>query len=281
MSAVAGDLTIFVISTGEETLDECEDALARQTRRARVERIVDVYPMSAAFQAMPDRCETPYFLQVDADMLLHENAVQRLHDAVRRSPPWVFQVSGQLFEEGFGVGGAVKCWKRALFRAFSFRDVRTVDRDLYRRARRFGLRPKTLQEVVGVHRPRHSEESTFLKAKGDVEKWRFLGRPVERYALPLLDELEDGSEPDRLLGALCGALTVEPRLSRSKDIRAERALRREVCARVQAPPAVDADLRSAFRDAYSAPPVAGRAERARLAELLGDAESAALVEGHA
>lgn len=225
--AAEDSLTVFVISTGEDVLGDCLDALERQSRPVQVEMITDVYPMGAAFQAMPDRCATPYFLQVDADMVLEPHAAETLHDALAASSPRIFQVSGQLYEEGFGPGGAVKCWKRSLFRFFSFHDVRTVDRDLYRRTRRFGLGRRHIEERVGVHVPRHSVESEWLKAKGDVEKWRFLGRPPEMYAAPLVEELLEGwpATQHRLAGALLGALTRGPRLARSKDIRYERALR--------------------------------------------------------
>jgi hypothetical protein len=254
----ADSLTVFVISTGEEVLDDCLAALEAQTRPVRVERIDDVFPMSAAFQAMPDRCETPYFLQVDADMVLEPFAAERLHDRLRRTSPRVFQVSGQLYEDGFGVGGAVKCWKRSVFRWFSFADVRTVDRDLYRRTRRFGLGRKHIGDVVGRHVPRHSPESEFLKAKGDVEKWRFLGREAERYALPLVRELlADATVPaDRLTGALLGALTTEPRLSRSKDIRHERAIRAAATAALGAGPpgAPPGGIEELFAAAYAGGP---------------------------
>jgi hypothetical protein len=242
-------LTVFVITTGEDVEGACLDALQRQTCGFRLETIADVYPMSAAFQAMPDRCETPYFLQVDADMVLEPDAAERLHRAVSRSSPRVFQVSGQLYEEGFGPGGAVKCWKRSLFRFFEFHDVRTVDRDLYRRTRRFGLARRQIDERVGTHVPRHSPESEWMKAKGDVEKWRFLRRPPEAYAVPLLEELlaRFPAEPNRLAGALMGALTGEPRLSRSKDIRHERIVRERALEVLQMPDAGDAAIEPAYR----------------------------------
>lgn len=243
-------VTVFVVSAGEEVLADCIEALDRQTCRFRLERIADVYPMSAAFQAMPDRCRTPYFVQVDADMVLEPDAIETLHGEIVGTGPRTVQVSGQLYEEGFGPGGAVKCWRRSLFRAFRFRDVRTVDRDLYRRIGRFGLAPRHLDRQLGIHRPRHSAESAWLKAKGDVEKWRYLGREPEAFALPLVRGLlEDHMrEPDRLAGALLGALTREPRLSRSKDIRHERAVRGEVLALLDLPGAGDPPLASERRE---------------------------------
>jgi hypothetical protein len=223
------ELTVFVISAGEQVTNECLAALERQTRTFRLEAIRDVYPMSAAFQAMPDRCRTPFFVQVDADMVLEPHAVETLHRAMRRSSPRTSTVSAYLYTEGV-ISGMVKCWRRSVFRFFRFRDVRTVDRDLYRRMRRWGIKQRELKIPIGVHRAHGWPEGAWLKAKADVEKWRFLGRPVERYALPQVRALIASRTGDgnRLAGSLLGALTTEPRLSRSKDLRFERRLRKEV-----------------------------------------------------
>ena len=230
----ADELTVFVLSTGEETLEDCLRSLERQTCRFRLERITDECPMSRAFQAMPQRCATRYFVQVDADMLLDPDAVERLYAGIRRAGRFTVMVSGQLEEEGFGPGGAVKCWKRDLFRLARFRDVRAVDRDLFRRIRWLGLHPRPLPGLFGIHRPRHSACSAYVKAKGDVEKWRYLRRPARTYALPLLDMLliQYPESRHRLLGMLQGALATGERLRRSKDLQRERAGYAQVIARL-------------------------------------------------
>jgi hypothetical protein len=219
------DLTVFLITSGEDTYDECLEALRSQDCTFKIEHIRDVAPMSKAFQTMPDRCQTRYFVQVDADIILHPHAIRTLHQAIRQSSFRTYMVYGRLYEEGFGAGGAVKCWKRSIFRFFKFRDVRTVDRDLYRRLRLLGLRRHGLNEVLGIHRPRYSDFSLYLKSKSDIEKWRFLKRPAAKYALGSLEKTLQ-NYPDtrhRLLGALFGALTGPDRLVRSKDIPLETA----------------------------------------------------------
>jgi hypothetical protein len=274
------ELTVFVISAGEEVLEECLAALDRQTCSFRLERIVDVYPMSAAFQAMPDRCSTKYFVQVDADMVPKPHAVEVLYERIRDSGPRTYMVSGPLWQEGFGVAGAVKCWKRAIFRLLRFRDVRTVDRDFYRRAARLGLRRTPLTEPLGIHQAHHSPYSDFLKSKGDVEKWRFLGREPQSYALPLLDELVAGLPATRLrlLGALLGALTGPETVRRSKDLRRERQAFDRVRALVDverelAPAAFGDAMRDVFAAAYAGDGPA-RQELARIvAELYGAPEA--------
>ena len=90
------DLTVFIISSGEETSDDCTAALKEQDCTFPIEHIRDVAPMSAAFQAMPDSCLTPYFLQVDADMILKPDAVRKLYNAIHQSPFWVYRIAGTL-----------------------------------------------------------------------------------------------------------------------------------------------------------------------------------------
>lgn len=218
------NLTVFIISTGEDTEHDCRLALQAQNCHFTLSAIRNVAPMSAAFQSMPDSCETKYFAQVDADMILDSNAINLLYQEIRRSPIWIYRVSASLYEEGFGVGGAVKCWKNSIFRFARFRDVRTVDRDLAQRLRRFGLLGRHIDKVVGTHRPRHSNFSFYLKTKSDIEKWRYLMRPCSKYALPLMHKIlsDDIINRHRVLGALLGTLTSHTQLVRSKNIASER-----------------------------------------------------------
>ncbi len=223
-------LTVFVISSGEETESDCLNALELQDCTFIIKHIRGVSPMSSAFQTMADQCQTRYFLQVDADMILNKDAVLKLYTVIVESPFWVYRVSGALYEEGFGVGGAVKCWKHSVFRFIHFHDCRTVDRNFHNRLRWFGFRIKAIHQIVGVHRPRHSDFSLYLKTKSDIEKWRFLERPSARYAAPLFEEILDERviSPYRLLGLLLGALTGYDRLIRSKDTSLEKVRFKEI-----------------------------------------------------
>jgi len=218
------DLTVFIISSGEETKDDCIQALENQNCLFKIKNIHDISPMSAAFQAMPDRCDTKYFIQVDADMILNVDAVLTLYNAIKESSFLVYRVAGQLYEEGFGIGGAVKCWKKSVFRFIKFHDCRTVDRDLHNRLKWFGIHIKHINNVMGVHRPRHSNFSLYLKAKSDVEKWRFLKRSPMLYAIPLLRKILDKPQVScyQLFGVLVGALTSIDRVKKSKDNPLER-----------------------------------------------------------
>src|SRR5690348_11399473 len=76
---LSAEVTAFVLTVGAPSFDECMRRLDRQDCRFRREVIDHVAPMSQALQCMLDRCETPYFIQVDEDMLLYPHAVRTLH----------------------------------------------------------------------------------------------------------------------------------------------------------------------------------------------------------
>lgn len=217
------DLTVFVISTGEDTTKECIHSLKSQDCSFKIEQIKGIYPMSRAFQTMPRYCNTRFFVQVDADMILNKDAIKTLYDQACSTGFFTAVVFGQLFEEGFGIGGAVRLWKKHMFRYVSFEDCRTVDRNLYKRSRLLGFRRKSVNKVLGIHRPRHSVFSEYLKTKADIEKWRFLRRAPEKYAENIFDSLieESAKTGHRLLGFFLGSLTLENRLIRSKDMKYE------------------------------------------------------------
>jgi len=87
-------ITAFVVTTGEPSTAECYRRIAAQTVRVRVETIANVTPMWRAFQSMLDRCTTPYFVEVDADMLLEPGAIEALYGAIKSPPPGVASVRG-------------------------------------------------------------------------------------------------------------------------------------------------------------------------------------------
>jgi len=217
------DLTVFVLTTGEESLSECLRAIERQNvdkdGRFTVEIIKDVYPVHEAFNEMHIRAKTPYFIQVDADVILDDGAIETLYKAAKYSSPLVCAAYGQLYEEGFGPGGSVRCWKRSIFNLFKFRDVRTTDRDFYKRAILLGFHRKDCKKTIGIHRPRQSDFLDYWKTKGDIEKWQFLGRPFGMYAEALYKKLIESPKKNRykILGFSIGVLTSKKRINRSKD----------------------------------------------------------------
>jgi hypothetical protein len=216
------NLTVFLITTNEDTYQKSKQSLFNQNSHFKIKEIKNIFPMSSAFQYMPDNCDTDYFIQLDADMILEHDSIYNLYSEIIKSSFLTYRISGKLYEEGFGIGGHIKCWKKNIFKYFSFKDCRTVDRNFHNRVKWLGFKNKTINTVLGKHIPRHSMLSEFLKTKSDIEKWKFLGRDVEKYAIPLLNDIISQNNLSKFLGLLISCLSPWSRIILSKNINYEK-----------------------------------------------------------
>lgn len=214
------DLTIAILSAVEPPLPECLKAVeAQEGGPYPVVRVHDVFPMSAAFNAMVERCDSRFIVQVDGDVVLRPWAVRVLRREIGHSQ-WRYAAAGQLWEEGFGRGGSVRLWRRWPLRIVRFRDRRCVDRDLHTRIRWLGMRRLLVtlvpDTVFGNHLPRQTPFARFSKARGDAMKWRTLGRAD-------LIKAHHKQYPPGLsidaLGRLSGLTAPKDEVWRSKDAR--------------------------------------------------------------
>ena len=75
-------VTVFVTTVGAPDFKECLAHLKAQDCRFQLQIIKNVAPMNAAFQKMIDDCKTPFYVQVDEDMLLDPHAVRTLYESI-------------------------------------------------------------------------------------------------------------------------------------------------------------------------------------------------------
>ena len=116
-SDLAADLTVFVSTVGAASFPDCITHLSAQDCRFKLDVIENVAPMSAAFQQMLDRCSTPFYVQVDEDMILHPFAIRRLHEWLTAAEPDVAFVIGWLWDVHLGRGiQGVKAFRHAICR---------------------------------------------------------------------------------------------------------------------------------------------------------------------
>lgn len=138
-------VTVFVSTVGAVGFDACMAHLERQDCRFRLEVIDRVAPMSAAFQQMLDRCRTPWYVQVDEDMMLYRDAVRRMHACIVASPENVSVAIAYLHDTflEFPIQG-VKIFRHDVVRRYPLADVRSCEMDQQERMRRDGWRTETL-----------------------------------------------------------------------------------------------------------------------------------------
>jgi hypothetical protein len=238
-SDLENEVTVFVSTVGSHNLASCLAALGRQDCKFRLEMVENVAPMSAAFQQMLDRCETPYYIQVDEDMLLHPNAVRTLWKRIRSSTPNTAAWVGTLFDAHLGrLLRGVKIFKHKIARRYPFRDVRGCDLDQLTRAEADGFayvrapldesipdgRPLGLHHLVWTRREAY--ERYFLL---ECKKRRYPGRYKQLRAdmISISERFRDeGAEEDffAVMGSMAGRLANDDDRDGEKDFQHPRTL---------------------------------------------------------
>jgi hypothetical protein len=124
---LSAEVTVFVTSIGAPGYAACRELLRRQDCTFRLEALEGIRPLSTALQRMLDTCATPYFVQVDEDMLLYPEAVRTLHARLAAAGPDVAVVAGQLYDPHLGrcIQG-VKIARHAIARRYPWRDAPSV-----------------------------------------------------------------------------------------------------------------------------------------------------------
>lgn len=135
------EVTAFLLSCGEKSVESAREALYEQNMPITIKEIQNVAPMSAAFNEMLSRCETPYFVQVDADMILDRNAIKRLYDWIQASDPAVYMEFGQLLDVFLDMPiVGVKIYRHEIAAKFPYRNVAGCEMDQLNRAKAEGYK---------------------------------------------------------------------------------------------------------------------------------------------
>lgn len=219
-------LTVFLISAGSNpNFTDTLKALKREQKRTpfALKQIVDVAPMSAAFQRMLDECETPYFVQIDEDMLLEPGAIETMLSEIQSSGEHTAMIAFQLYDchlrrDIYGV----KIYKHDIFKRYPF-DLSSPSCEMQQldRMAADGYGHATDRRVLGKHAVKWSQHGIFERTQNLMEKWK-----LYRYAwleeLPQLLWARLKGEPNdqnlyAFLGAYTSLISKEPLLTGEKD----------------------------------------------------------------
>jgi hypothetical protein len=228
-------LTVFVSTVGYPTFGTCLEHLHAQDSRFTL-RIVDhVAPMSAAFQRMLDECTTPYYVQVDEDMLLYPHAVRTLYQRLAVMDSRTVQYVAALYDVHLErIIYGLKIFRHAVVRRYPFRDVSGCEWDQIRRFRADGYvdvripldgATRHSEHTLGLHGTYWTPEAVYLRYFV-LELTRRMGNRTHDWlrdtATVFLQRfLETGSEVDfhALMGVLAGSLADRTTSGREKDYR--------------------------------------------------------------
>lgn len=129
-------LTAVVITSGEQCFGLCMDALRKQDCLFNIEIIKDIAPLDRAFQAGLDIVKTPYYVEVDADMVLKPFAIRKLYDSILREPPEVMMVALPLLDVHLNLAiVGVKIFRTAIAKKFPYRESFACEVDQLERAK--------------------------------------------------------------------------------------------------------------------------------------------------
>lgn len=232
-------VTVFLTSVGAPSYDACRAHLRLQDCRYRLEIIRRVAPMSAAFQRMLDRCDTPFFVQVDEDMLLYPHAIRTLHEQIAAAPESVAITIGELYDAHLGrcISG-VKIYRHGIVRRYPFENVQSFEKVQVQRMKADGYRvagdpPARVpcgERTLGLHGTHWTPASIYERYQTlESRRWRHPKdlQWFEEYQRVFLERfIEDPSELNffALTGTLSGALLGAIGEAGDKDYRTYRAL---------------------------------------------------------
>lgn len=228
-------VTVFVTTVGAPSYPACMEHLRLQDSQFHLHEIRNVAPMSAAFQQMVDLCETPFYIQVDEDMLLYPHAVRRLHELILEEGGDAALYAAPLFDPHLDrTIEAVKIFDTEIGKRYPFVDIANCDVERNDRMEADGYRvakpPKgprgwyAVDLALGLHGPHWTPRSIYERyatlERLHVENARV--HWVEEHAHKFLNYFLD--EPNErnyfaLMGIVAGALSANDGYHREKDFR--------------------------------------------------------------
>lgn len=226
---LSNELTVCVSTVGEPTTERCLQHLAQQDCRFQIKIIRNETPLSSALQAMIDRVETPYYVQVDADMILKPHAVSWLYarmTMLRERTPKLAMLVMPLYDVHMGiVMTGVKIYLHRAMDQSPYRDVQSCEVDQLKRLEGLGWQYRVEftgaerqddDEVLGYHGTSYTNYGAFERYKDLMEKQRKLGSSpfVERLLQTFLESYRTSENRElaecnlwAAIGIIAGAAT--------------------------------------------------------------------------
>lgn len=177
------DVSAVVLSMGEPFVGRALEALARQTMPvAEVVVVEHVSPFHRAINEGARRVNTPFFVQVDADMIPDATCVQELRAAMDDRTG---ATCGELRDPLMGQVVGIKLFRTELVRRYSVRDSIAQDVDFAQAIERAGWafryigRPPADSglpaRTLGEHQPDYTPAYTFQKYLVEGRRYRYRG----------------------------------------------------------------------------------------------------------
>lgn len=156
-------ITFCLMTCGEDTEAQCLESIAPFKNEIVLQEVRNVYPQIKALNQMLNQVQTEYLVPLDADIILNENAYERIKTALKLAeseedfPNWhsiLFSLFDTFTEEKIF---ALKVLNMSIIKNFPFAESATPDIEHYSRLYEsgyrainyFGLDPIGTHNVVG------------------------------------------------------------------------------------------------------------------------------------
>jgi glycosyltransferase involved in cell wall biosynthesis len=178
------DVSAVVLTTGEPSTQQAIDSLHRQTVRLHDVIVVgeEVAPFHKALNIGAAQVKTPFFVQVDADMVLDPHCIAALRHGMSRR---IGIVAARLRDALIGQVVGVRLYRTDCFNTETFQNSISPDTDFYEAIRRRGWetayigrigRPELDQwATFGEHRPTYTPSYTYRKHLLGGRRYRYRG----------------------------------------------------------------------------------------------------------
>lgn len=175
------DVTALVLSIGEEYTDRAIASVQRQTLPAAETIVVrGISPFHRALNEGAARVRTPFFIQVDADMILDDTCIEDLRGSMVDGVGIVY---GRLRDLLLGRIVGIKLFRTRCFKQVQLRDSLSPETDFAEDMQRAGWTridalkyiggPPAGWHVFGEHRPDYNPHYTFCKYRVEGAKARY------------------------------------------------------------------------------------------------------------
>jgi hypothetical protein len=224
------DTTIFVTTIGDEAnFADCMEHLKAQTVQRPVEILDRIAPMSAALQQMHERCNTPFYVQVDEDMILFADAIARLEELMQMASPQVAMVCAPLWDcDTEQPIYGLKIYRHEIVRRFPYENTLSCESHQLVRVKAAGFTVELLpltdrSGCFGEHGKHYTPETIFRRWQRIFRKHEQIGNRawIEPWAEKLLDRYirtRDRAHLYAFLGAVAG-IAGDPAPDRELDWR--------------------------------------------------------------
>lgn len=216
--------TAYVLTIGDPVFEKCRKALATQSHPCfATDIIANLSPFSAAATEMFRRCETEFLIQVDEDMILFPDTVEKMESCMLAAPEEVGMICFYLYDEDReeNIQG-IKIYRTEHMRRVFFRDLKASEMDLLEQMESLGIKWIAHPDVVGLHGTSYSLESIYLRYKTmyekDIRTWNLVTRDIQNKA-QRFRETGDPLQLFALLGAAHGIINAPFAADKEKNFK--------------------------------------------------------------